>query len=294
MYFIIIFVIIIFIGFYSFSWNHKNDTSWNLPKEVFPAAWRIILTENVPYYRSLTSSDKKKFEYKVQEFLLNCSITGVDAAITDFDKILVASSAIIPIFGFKDWKYVNLKEVLIYPAIFNAQFETEGSDRRILGMVGNGYMDGIMILSQEALKHGFQNESDKMNTAIHEFVHLIDKRDGSIDGIPSALLEKQYVIPWIDFMDKKLDEIYDGKTDINPYGGTNRAEFFSVTSEYFFERPKLLKKKHPDLYQLLERIFKQDMSSINLNSIPLIIQRNDLCPCNSGIKYKKCCGLVSN
>lgn len=210
------------------------------------------------------------------------------------DKILVASSAIIPIFGFKDWKYVNLKEVLIYPTIFNANFETEGPDRRILGMVGNGYMDGIMILSQEALKHGFQNESDKMNTAIHEFIHLIDKRDGSIDGIPSALLEKQYTIPWIDFMDKKLDEIYEGRSDINPYGGTNRAEFFSVTSEYFFERPKLLKKKHPDLYQVLERIFKQDMSSINLNSVPSTVQRNDLCPCNSGMKYKKCCGVARN
>lgn len=294
MYFIIIFVIILFIGLYNFSWNRKNGSSWNLPKEVFPLAWRIILNENVVYYKALTNSEKKKFEYKVQEFLLNCSITGVDTEVTDFDKILVASSAIIPIFVFKDWKYVNLKEVLIYPTIFNAQFETEGPDRRISGMVGNGYMDGIMILSQEALKHGFQNESDKANTAIHEFVHLIDKRDGTIDGIPSALLEKQYVIPWIDFMDKKLDEIYDGKSDINPYGGTNRAEFFSVTSEYFFERPKLLKKKHPDLYQLLERIFKQDMSSINLNSIPSIVQRNDLCPCDSGIKYKKCCGFVRN
>lgn len=69
-------------------------------------------------------------------------------------------------------------------------------------MVGTGYMDGKMILSKEALLHGFENTSDKKNTAIHEFTHLIDKRDGVIDGITSALLDKQYVLPWMDYMDK--------------------------------------------------------------------------------------------
>ena len=49
----------------------------------------------------------------------------------------------------------------------------------------------------------------KKNTAIHEFVHLIDKTDGTIDGIPELLLEKQYTIPWIDLIKNKIDEIYD-------------------------------------------------------------------------------------
>ena len=149
-----------------------------------------------------------------------------------------------------------------------------------------------MILSKPALKHGFKNESDKMNTAIHEFVHLIDTTDGSVDGIPSLLLEKQYTIPWIDLINKKIDEIYNNKSDINPYGGTNNAEFFSVVSEYFFERPKLLAKKHPELYALLEEIFKQEMRSKKLTKTIKKISRNSPCPCNSGIKFKKCCGRL--
>ena len=132
----------------------------------------------------------------------------------------------------------------------------------------------------------------KKNTAIHEFVHLIDKTDGSIDGIPELLLEKQYTIPWIDLINKKIDEIYKNKSDINPYGGTNKAEFFSVISEYFFERPKLLSKKHPELYNLLEQIFKQEMKSKSLNLKKIRISRNTPCPCNSGKKFKKCCGSV--
>jgi hypothetical protein len=292
MYITLIFVSIVIIGFYSYSWNRKSNKDWKTPKLPFPTDWRTIVNTEVPYYRALVPKEKKKFEYKIQEFLLNCTVSGIGTEITDLDRILVASSAIIPIFGFHNWTYINLKEVLIYPTIFNGKFETEGPDRKILGMVGTGYMEGKMILSQEALIHGFQNESDKKNTAIHEFTHLIDKIDGSIDGIPSALLEKQYTIPWIDFMDQKLEEIYNGKSDINPYGGTNRAEFFSVTSEYFFERPKLLKKKHPELYHLLKKIFKQDLSTKDLSKPVESPSRNSKCPCESGEKYKNCCGSL--
>lgn len=122
-------------------------------------------------------------------------------------------------------------------------------------------------------------------------MHLIDKLDGKVDGIPEVLLCRQYTIPWIDLMNKKMDEIYRNDSDINPYGGTNQAEFFSVVSEYFFERPKLLAKKHPALYRKMELIFKQDMDAMNLH-LPSETQvgRNDPCPCNSGKKFKKCCG----
>ena len=41
-------------------------------------------------------------------------------------------------------------------------------------------------------------------------------------------------------------------------GGTQASEFFPVVSEYFFKRPKLLKRKYPKLYAKLERIFRQD------------------------------------
>ena len=285
-------VILVIIIFLLFGLIRRNNPKWKMPKEPFPADWKIILNRYVSFYNSLSVEEKKRFEYKVQEFLLNCRITGIDTGIDITDKLLVASSAVIPIFQFDDWKYSNIHEVLLYPSMFNENFETDGSDRGILGMVGSGYMEGKMILSKPALRHGFKNESDKKNTAIHEFVHLIDKTDGSVDGIPSVLLEKQYAIPWIDLINKKIDEIYDGKSDINPYGGTDRAEFFSVVSEYFFERPKLLAKSHPDLYNLLEKIFKQDMASRRLKKNKGKIGRNSPCPCNSGKKFKKCCGGI--
>ncbi|CAM1348623.1 M90 family metallopeptidase [Tenacibaculum halocynthiae] len=283
-------IIISLIGYLIVTVNNKKHIQINISKLPFKKAWEIILIKNVAFYNALSNNEKKIFQYKIQEFLLNCNVIGVNTVVNDVDKVLIASSAIIPIFNFPEWKYPNISEVILYPTIFNENFQTKGPNRNILGMVGNGYLEGKMILSKPALHLGFQNESDKKNTAIHEFIHLIDKLDGTIDGIPKVLLEKQYIIPWIDLMNKKMDEIYTKTSDINPYGGTNRAEFFSVASEYFFERPKLLAKKHPQLYYLLEKIFKQDMDDMNLHiKQDIIVKRNSPCPCNSGLKYKKCC-----
>lgn len=289
---IFIILIVIIVGFFLFRKIFKWKYGWKKTKDPFPTEWRTILITKVAFYNALSEDEKKIFEYKVQEFLLNCRITGIKTQVDITDKILVASSAVIPILKFEDWRYTNLSEVLLYPSLFNEDFETEGRGRRIAGMVGTGYMEGMMILSKNALKLGFANETDKKNTAIHEFIHLIDKIDGAVDGIPEILLEKQYTIPWIDLVNKKIDEIYKNKSDINPYGGTNKAEFFSVISEYFFERPKLLAKKHPELYTLLEKVFKQEMKTKNLLKTAKKISRNSSCPCGSNIKFKKCCGSI--
>lgn len=241
-----------------------SGKEWKETKKPFPPKWRKVLKEKVIFYKALAPKEKELFENKVHEFILNYKIIGIDVEVNITDKILVASSAIIPIFAFPNWRYTNLDLIQLYPDMFDENFKTEGKGRRTLGMVGTGFMNGKMILSKPALHHGFSNESDKKNTAIHEFVHLIDKTDNLIDGIPDTLLEKQYTIPWIDLMNQKIEAIYKNKSDINPYGATNRAEFFAVISEYFFERPQLLKRKHPELYNKLEEIFDQKMSSRKL------------------------------
>ncbi len=264
--------------------------SWVFPDTNFPVKWRKILAEKISFYNALKDEEKKDFEYKIQEFLLNCKITGIKTEVDLTDKILVASSAIIPIFPFKDWRYLNLQEVLLYPGRFDQDFAVEGDKRNILGMVGNGSMEGKMILSKLSLHKGFSIATDKKNTAIHEFIHLIDKMDGSTDGIPELLLDKQFSIPWIELIQEKTQEILNNSSDINPYASTSRTEFLAVISEYFFERPKLLEQKHPKLYAIMEQIFKQKMKKRKLHFKKVKTGRNSPCLCGSGLKYKHCCG----
>jgi MtfA peptidase len=218
---------------------------------------RQLLNEQVEFYAQLDDNKKKEFEERVQRFLSQVRIVGVNTTVEEIDKLLIAASAIIPIFGFGNWEYMNLNEVLLYPDSFDHEFEQQGQGRTTLGVVGNGAYQNVMILSQHELRQGFLNKTGKTNTAIHEFVHLVDKTDGSVDGIPEFLLSRQYVVPWLELMHKEIKKIMSNRSDIDPYGATNEAEFFAVVSEYFFERPDLLESKHPELYQSLVTIFQQ-------------------------------------
>ncbi len=228
--------------------------------ETFPEKWRKYLLQEVKFYQALDAEERKQYEEDILYFLSHHKITGISTEITDEDRLLVASSGVIPIFGFPEWHYSNLDEVILYPQSFNHQHETAGTtnERNILGMVGSGYMSGKMVLSRPSLRQGFENETTKSNVGIHEFVHLLDYADGATDGIPEALLSHQYSIPWMQMIKTKMEEIQNGNTDINPYGGVSETEFLPVVSEYFFNRPRLMRDKHPELYKALQQVFQQD------------------------------------
>ena len=219
---LIILTIFVLAIFYMVKFLQKKKVKVTQP---VPPLLKTILQEQVPFYQQLNENRKTEFEERTIHFLT------------------------------QGWEYPNLNEVLLYPDSFDHEFEQQGDDRNILGMVGSGALNQVMILSQFELRQAFINETGKNNTAIHEFVHLVDKTDGEIDGVPESLLNKQYIKPWLQLMQEKIKEIIDDRSDINPYGATNEAEFFAVVSEYFFERPELLKEKHPELYELLLKIF---------------------------------------
>lgn len=216
-----------------------------------------LLDSHIDYYHNLFPAEKKRFESQTAGFLDYVRIEGVGTEISDLDRVMIASAAIIPIFGLGDWEYGNLTSVILYPDTFDHEYQFEGSDRSIQGMIGSGYMNGQMILSRPSLEKGFSSMSGKENTAIHEFVHLVDKSDGATDGIPEHLMSHEYALPWLKLMHQEMHRIKEGHSDISPYALTNEAEFLAVASEYFFEKPGQFKSKHPELYQQLSSIFRQ-------------------------------------
>jgi MtfA peptidase len=90
---------------------------------VFPKSWRNVLEQKVLFYQNLSPIDKLRFENDVARFISNVRITGVHVEIDITDKLLVASSAAIPVFGFPSWDYTFLDEVLLYPSAFDKNFE---------------------------------------------------------------------------------------------------------------------------------------------------------------------------
>ncbi len=265
-------------------------------RESFPPEWEAVLQRDVVFFRVLQPEAQQRFRRQLQVFLGEKQITGIRVEVDATTRVLVAASAIIPIFGFPDWEWDQINEVLVYPTRFDGDFEFgDKQGHNILGMVGTGSLNRLMILSKPDVISGFRNTTDKRNVSVHEFAHLVDKTDGVIDGVPAVGLDRQAVGPWIDLVRRKMAEIEAGESDINRYALTNEAEFFAVSSEYFFERPGLMHSRHPVLYAALERVFNQDLRTRAAALRRELARgrpkfgRNSPCPCGSGRKFKKCC-----
>ena len=101
-----------------FIYNDKVKKSGYKVPEVFPEDWRFFLEQEVQFYAHLNTEEKLLFESDIQYFLGRIRITGVKTSVNDEDRLLVASSAVIPIFRFPEWEYKTLYEVLLYPDLF--------------------------------------------------------------------------------------------------------------------------------------------------------------------------------
>tara|TARA_A100000171_G_C2135093_1_gene149596 strand:- start:2241 stop:3050 length:810 start_codon:yes stop_codon:yes gene_type:complete len=231
----------------------KRTLKVNLPTE-----WRKALHNKVDFYRHLKPSQKVQFEQDIQEFLSNVMITGVRVEVTLEDQLLVASSGVIPLFGFPRCTYKHLEEVILYPSHFNSNFEVNDPNQAFTGMVGAGILENKMILSKPALHAGFDIVNDNNNVGFHEFIHLFDKENGFIDGVPPGFEDKVFTLPWLGFIHKKIQHINEEISDIRSYGANSQQDFFAVAGEYFFKQPHLLKQNHPILYESLMKAFNQD------------------------------------
>jgi len=290
-------------AFYRYATADARHRAEALAQE-FPAAWRQILSERVAFYLSLTKNEKQRFEKQVQVFLVDTRITGIQTEVDDTTRLLVAASALIPIFGFRDWQYHNLGEVLIVPDAWKLKHDPDREVKplqgTLLGSVQGFQNQHYMRLSKASLEQGFRDGLDRQNVGVHEFAHMLDEADGVIDGVPQAALPAELLQPWAEVMQREIAAIRDGKSEINDYGGTNEAEFFAVVTEYFFEKPEKLQENHPELYELLSRAFRQNPKKrfLRFATDPREwvkqlrsrrkLGRNDPCPCNSGRKYKDC------
>jgi MtfA peptidase len=241
-------LVVILIILFVFQPRRKED--FELPEN-----YQEQLNDYVKFYSDLNDEGKKRFEDKFHKFLSSVKITGANAEVEDLDRILIGAASVIPVYFIPDWEYVNLREVLLYPGNFNTDFEQHGHQRSITGMVGTGSMQNVMIVSKWDLRQGFINDKSTHNTAIHEFVHLIDKMDGSLDGVPELLLERKHVARWKELIEWEMENIRRNTSDIDPYGATSPVEFFAVASEYFFEQPELFRSSHLELNEMLTRIF---------------------------------------
>ncbi len=127
---------------------------------------------------------------------------------------------------------------------------------------GEAWLQGPVILAWPGVQASGQ--WDGYNLMIHELAHKLDMLNGDANGLP-PLHSNMAVQAWakamqsaFDQMNAELDANPDAETAIDPYAAEDPAEFFAVTSEYFFSAPDLLNQAFPAVYAQLALFYRQD------------------------------------
>jgi Mlc titration factor MtfA (ptsG expression regulator) len=229
-----------------------------------PPSWCDILQKNLPVIEKLPECRKLQLFGYIQIFLAEKKFEGCGGQeITDEIRITVAAQACMLLMGRKTKVYPRLKTILIYPHTYKSgQKGMFGGDNGESARLGESWNCGVVVLSWNSVQGGARNFEDGHNVTFHEFAHQLDQEDGSSDGAPT-LEERSAYSAWARVFSHEYDSLVSQtrrgrKSTMDRYGATNPAEFFAVATETFFEKPRQLKTKHPELYEELQSYYKVD------------------------------------
>jgi Mlc titration factor MtfA (ptsG expression regulator) len=182
-------------------------------------------------------------------------------------RLLLAAQAQLPLLNLGDlnW-YQGFHEIVLYPDDFlspQRHRDASGVEHEWDGEhSGEAWQQGPIILAWPGVMASGGWEG--YNLVIHELAHKLDMLNGDANGLPplhadmrvsdwAIVMQKAY-----DDLNRQLDHDPDAETAIDPYAAENPAEFFAVTSEYFFSAPDLLHEAYPQVYAQLQLFYRQD------------------------------------
>lgn len=233
----------------------------------FPAAWREILKQRVPYVRTLPTDLQLQLKRHIQVFVAEKPFIGCDGlTITDEMRVTIAAQACLLILARPRGYYPNLRQILVYPGSFVVNREHTDSigvahhARQVLA--GESWSQGQVVLSWLDTLAGAAIPDDGQNVVIHEFAHQLDQETGIANGAP-VLARRAHYARWSQVLGAEFRQLQAREPDAEPslfsdYGAIDPAEFFAVISEVFFEQPQPMAAEHPALYRELAAFYRLD------------------------------------
>lgn len=234
---------------------------------IEPSLWQSVL-ESLPILDGLSHEETERLRERSLLFLHAKRLTALPGVeLEPLDRLRLAAQAQLALLHLADldW-YQGFHEIVIYPG----DFHSPQKHRDSAGVVhewdgehsGEAWLQGPVILAMPGVQESGSWEG--YNLVIHELAHKLDMLNGDANGLP-PLHRDMRIEAWAsamqhayDALNALLDADADAHTAIDPYAAENPAEFFAVTSEYFFSAPDVLHAAFPDVHQQLALFYRQD------------------------------------
>lgn len=239
-----------------------------LQARPFPKEWLTLIGRHVVFFPRLSASDRAELLGHVRVFLAEKRFEGCSGfTITDEVRVSIAAQACLLLLHRKTDYFPGLLTILVYPLTYMVEEQRQvgehlWEERTVSRLGETGRRMGSLVLSWGAVKHGAADPSDGKNVVMHEFAHQLDFENGAADGVP-GLATREQQLAWNEVMSSEFASLRAADetgipTLLNTYGATDPAEFFAVSVEAFFEQPRALRTRHPNLYAELQKYFQQD------------------------------------
>lgn len=261
---------------------------WKKPAGEFDPAWRRWLEANVWQWAFLSSERRTRVERVVARMVAERRWEGAGGlTVTDEMRVTVSGVAALMTIGLETrdgaapFAFEKLKTVLLYPAGYREPYAHERTKTLLGGIVGHGsptaeddtfepgarrlgeaWQDGVLVLSWRDTLRTARARGRGTNLVLHEFAHHLDGLDGAMDG-RAAMPDRASQRNWRTVTDAEYHRLVGAArraevTLLDHYGATSTAEFFAVATECFFERPREMRSRHPELHRLLATFYRQD------------------------------------
>jgi len=219
--------------------------------------WTPLALERLAWLGELDGPERSRALQHLNQIANGVPFVGVDGLeVTDEMVVVIAGAAARLSRNLPPGVYGHLTRIVITPE------HMESSDGRgtVFGLASNR---GEVTLSWNAVRHGINNPFDGHDTALHEFAHILDVGDGIFDGVPPSHIDDHHgfahalasgFVRFQQMADKGLARRF----VMRDYGATNAAEFFAVATEAFFEKPRQLHQKKPEVYRALALFYRID------------------------------------
>lgn len=245
-----------------FSW-FKNRRRKRISSTPWPSAWDSILSDNVGHFTALSPVEQNKLKTITRIIISEKHWEAHDGLVmSDEIKVTIAATAALLLLGVDGFYFDHVNTVIVFPQPIRRQTQHGLVVGRDSHHAGEAWQNGQVVLSWRDVVSDSRNPADGRNLVIHEFAHCLDGLDGEMGG-SLYFGDPATAKRWEHVCNSEFEALSQAaerrqSTLLDHYGATNLAEFFAVSSETFFEKPRQLKEQHAELFNLLVKYYHVD------------------------------------
>lgn len=229
--------------------------------------WAAALAYPPELFAGLTAAENQRLREWASLFLATKQFYGArDFVLTGEMQAAIAAQACLPILNLDLDYYAGWTSIVVYEDSFIAPREETDADGIVHSgsevLAGESWEGGPVVLSWADCAPGAYPHGPAGNVVIHEFAHKLDMNNGLANGMP-PLHRGMSPAAWAAALASAYEELRaalerGAEPLLDEYAAEDPAEFFAVSSEYFFMAPGYLRQVYPGVYQQLALYYRQD------------------------------------